>query len=339
MIDHPDHLYITDNNIVTHNTTIARIIAKYINCQCEKYLNPGNCYSCQFKDIKQHPDVCEVNIANDTGIEEIRELISRSKYMPETNFRVFILDEFQMASKNAKDCLLKVLEEPETKEPVVWILCTTEPEKCPDTLLGRCTMLQVRPIEPKVLANYLKLVAKAEKSPIADDDKSLLELAQLVHGQPRAGLKVLGCAIHYLNGSGGKLDAKIVTQITREVLNTPPEILISKYLLSVYAKKYTTAFKVIREVNNIEYFLKSLIEYHTNVLYSYVNKSLIIDYPPSVRCVRLIEEVKKTYNLSKEFLSNMLVDLASTYSQMRNYTVDATILINAMTCRLINLNK
>lgn len=314
-------------------TTIARIIARYANCQCEKYLNPGNCYSCQYKNIKQHPDLHEINMANDTGVEDIRELISQSKYMPETNFRIFLLDEFQMASKNAKDCLLKALEEPESKEPVLWIICTTEPEKCPDTLLGRCTKLQVRPVPVEILAKYLKIIAKAEKSLIQHEDKSLLEIAQLVHGQPRAGLKVLGSVIHYYNGYG-KINTEIISKITSEILNTASETLVSTYLLSIYAGKYTSAFKSLKATNNIEYFLKALIDYHTNVLYSFVNKSLVTNYFPSMR---LIKEAHKIPNLSKDFLSKILIDLGNTYSQVKNYTVDVTILVNAMTCRLIGL--
>jgi len=318
-------------------TTCARLIARYANCTCENFLD-GNCITCQCEHIGDHPDIVELNAANATGIDNIRELISQAQYMPQTNFRIFILDEAQQISPAGKESLLTEMEEAKNSgEAVLWIICTTEPQKFKDTFLGRCTKLQIKPVEPMVLAKRLLKVAKLEKSPIALDKKSLINIASLVRGQPRDGLKALGKVIHYLNGDSGnkKVDLELINRVVRDIVGAPSEVLLSKYLLSIYSGALDKAFTYLNSAENTEYFLKSLIEYHMNVLYSQINETLVVQYPPFVRLNAVVK--KKNFNVSTTVMSNILVDMTKTYSDVKNYAVDAKLLANAMTCRIVGL--
>jgi DNA polymerase III subunit gamma/tau len=312
-------------------TSIARIIARYINCTGDKLLC-GECSTCKLDKIEDHPDIHELNMANATGVDNARELINQSLYLPESNFRVYILDEFHMSTPAARECFLKPLEEP--PEHVVWILCTTEPEKFKDTILGRCLKFQTNPLEYKDLAKLLYKVAVAEKSIIAEDKKSLIEISKLVRGQPRDGLKALEKVIYYVKGKG-KIDLSILPEIIKEVVDLPPSVLVSKYLLSVYMGKYATALTILKNIQNVEYFLKSLIDFHTNMLYASVKKNLVGSFPAYSR---LIEEMQKlNIKISSNIMANILTDMVSTHSHIKSYTMDAGELLLAMTCRIINI--
>lgn len=311
-------------------SSTARMIARYLNCTGKK-LRCGECFTCKVDKIESHPDVHELNMANMTGVDNIRELVGQAQYLPQTNFRIYILDEAQQITNAGKECLLKPLEEP--PEHVVWILCTTEPEKFKDTVRGRCLKLQMKAVEPKDLARLLYRVAKAEQSPIADDKRSIMELAKLVRGQPRDGLKALEKVMLYVKGKGS-VDLGILPQIIKEVVDLPPDVAISKYLLSIYSGKFATALTVTATLTNAEYFLRNAIDFQRNMLYASVKPELMVEYPAYVRLVNELKQRK--LNLPTTVHAAMLQNMVMALSQIKGYTVDATILLDALTCTLID---
>jgi len=318
-------------------TTIGRLIARYINCTGDEFLC-GKCMTCT-TPLENHPDICELNAAFATGIDDVRGLREFAQYMPETNFKVFIIDEAQQISGAGKSCLLKDLEEAsQGNDSVVWIVCTTEPEKFDSAFLGRCLKLPVKPVSIQDLAKLLYKVAVLEKSPIAQDKKSLIEIAKLVRGQPRDGLKTLGKVMHYLAGADTKetpITADALMQIVKEVVDTPPDVLISKYLLSVYLGKYTSAFASLQETQNAEYFLRSLIDFHTNVLYHQVKSTLMGQYLPYARLVEAVAQNKA--ELPTGVMSTMLTTMVQTLSEVKRYLIPANTLMISMTCTLVTL--
>ena len=311
-------------------TSTARLIAQYLNCTGDSLLC-GKCFTCKSK-IEDHFDYHELNMANATGVDSARELINQAQYLPQTNFRVFTLDEFHMATVQARECFLKPLEEP--PEHVVWILCTTEPERFKDTVRGRCLKLQMKAVEPKDLARLLYRVAKAEQSPIAEDKKSIMEIAKLVRGQPRDGLKALEKVILYVRGKGA-IDLNILPQVVREVVDLPPDVAISKYLLSVYSGKFATALTVTASLTNAEYFLRNVIDFQRNMLYASVKPELMIDYPAYGRLVNEIKQ--RNIKLPSTVYATMLQSMVTSFSQMKGYTVDANVLLDALTCNLVDI--
>ena len=325
-----------DRTIMLHGpsgsgkTTLARLIARYVNCTGD--VRPcGKCLACTIPEIEDHPDVHELNMAHATGVDKVRELIGHAEYLPGTNFRIFILDEAHQMSSAATQCILKPLEKP--PEHAIWILCTTEIQKFKDTILGRCTKLQIQPIKPIDLAKRLQKVAKLEKSPIWKDKKSLMKIASLVQGQPREGLKALGTVMHYLAGSG-KVDTDMLSQLVQSVTGMPPDVLISKFLLSVYLGRFASAMTSLKESQNQEYFLKEAIRFHINVFRSQVKESLVDGYPPFLR---LIEAVRKNnIKLPNSTMSNILRIMVSTYSEVKKYSIDVSFLLLAMTGDIVN---
>lgn len=312
-------------------TTIARLIARYINCVGDDFLC-GKCITCSTENLNDHPDIIEINAANLTGVDNVRSLVSKAMFIPQTNFNVFILDEAQLLSKSAKECLLKPMEE---AEKTIWIICTTEPEKFSNTFTGRCTSLKVNKIKPKILAKYLYNVAVREKSKITIFNDIFMKIAYLVDGQPRNGLKMLSKAIHYVNssddGSGKEFNKEILSSIVKDVLNVSDNITAIKYLLSIYNKSLKNSFIVYRDIARLDYFLQLVIEYHTSMIYyiagikeyKYLLDNFIISY----------NKLKNKPDMSK--MSKILDCLTDHLFKMKTYTINEKIVMDNLTTKLL----
>ncbi|HEX4124766.1 MAG TPA: DNA polymerase III subunit gamma/tau [Tepidisphaeraceae bacterium] len=172
-------------------TSMARILAKALNCQSTP--GPidtpcGKCDSCQAIARGEDIDVIEIDAASNTGVDNVRDVISNAAYRPvRGRFKIFIIDEVHMLSKAAFNALLKTLEEP--PEHVKFILATTEPEKLPATILSRCQRYDFRNISAREVAGHLKDICKHEK--IAADDDALLLVAKAGCGSMRDSLSLL----------------------------------------------------------------------------------------------------------------------------------------------------
>lgn len=194
-------------------TTTAWIIARTLLCtNLTKDFTPcGECTSCRYEDL--HPDVLEMNMAKERGIDEARAMIASSNNMPTLGrYRIFILDEVHAWTPQAESAFLKPLEKPPAK--TVWILCTTDPQKLKATILGRAKKLPVRPIEPKDMAARLLYVAQQEGVDLAkrDDHEKILRLiCDMSNGQMRDAIELLSGVIYAIR-SGDKLDTKEIIQ-------------------------------------------------------------------------------------------------------------------------------
>ena len=154
-------------------TTTARLIAKALNCQKNddpKITCSGEkfCPTCQEIINSNHIDILEMDAASKTGIDDVRELIENSKYSPTSaKFKIFIIDEVHMLSKQAFNGLLKTLEEP--PEHVIFILATTEPERVLETIKSRTTHIAFKRIGNDEIISTLNEIGKNEKIKINDD--------------------------------------------------------------------------------------------------------------------------------------------------------------------------
>ena len=178
-------------------TTTARLIAKALNC--EKNNNPKTkcdantfCITCQEIVNSNHIDILEMDAASKTGIDDIRELIENSKYSPTSaNFKIFIIDEVHMLSKQAFNGLLKTLEEPPSR--LKFILATTEARKIPVTILSRCQRFDLKRVSIEVLFNHLKEISLKENGKISDDAIKLI--AKTSEGSVRDSVSLLDRAL------------------------------------------------------------------------------------------------------------------------------------------------
>ena len=174
-------------------TTTARLIAKALNCtknfSAGEKCNPTeNCHHCKEIADSKHMDVLEMDAASKTGIDDIRELIENSKYSPTSaEFKIFIIDEVHMLSKQAFNGLLKTLEEPPPR--LKFILATTEVRKIPVTILSRCQRFDLKRVSISQISEHIKNIAKKEKGNISEDAIKLL--ARASEGSVRDSISLL----------------------------------------------------------------------------------------------------------------------------------------------------
>ncbi|MCK5384606.1 MAG: DNA polymerase III subunit gamma/tau, partial [Alphaproteobacteria bacterium] len=179
-------------------TTTARIIAKALN-----YKGPegkggptsedtSDCSLCQAISEDRHPDVIEMDAASRTGVDDIREILDGVRYAPtEARYKIYVIDEVHMLSKNAFNALLKTLEEP--PEHVKFIFATTEIRKVPITVLSRCQRFDLRRIDTDLLARHFKSICDQEGYKI--EDEALTMIARAADGSVRDGLSLLDQAM------------------------------------------------------------------------------------------------------------------------------------------------
>jgi len=194
------HAFIMTGIRGTGKTTTARIIAKGLNCTRDDKptIEPcGECEACVAISEGRHVDVLEMDAASRTGVGDIREIIDSVQYRAASaRFKVYIIDEVHMLSTSAFNALLKTLEEP--PEHVKFIFATTEIRKVPVTVLSRCQRFDLRRIEPEVMGEFLRGIAKKEAADIAEDALALIIRAS--EGSARDALSLLDQAIAHSAG-------------------------------------------------------------------------------------------------------------------------------------------
>ncbi len=202
------HAYLFTGTRGTGKTTLARILAKALNCETGITPRPcGKCAACKEIDAGRFVDLLEVDAATNTKVDEMRELLDTAQYMPVAGrFKVYIIDEVHMLSKHAFNSMLKTLEEP--PEHVKFILATTDPQRLPVTVLSRCLQFNLKPQSPPVVAAHLKRVLEAEQVPF--EEHALLQLGKAAAGSLRDGLSLLDQAIAH---GGGSVKSLMVAQM------------------------------------------------------------------------------------------------------------------------------
>jgi DNA polymerase-3 subunit gamma/tau len=204
------HAYLFCGTRGTGKTSTARILAKCLNC--EKSDGPttepcGKCGSCQGIARGDDIDCIEIDAASNTGVDNVREIIDNASYRPaRARFKVYIIDEVHMLSKQAFNALLKILEEP--PEHVKFILATTEPEKVLPTILSRCQRYDFRNIPTREIADHLKEITKKEK--IKADEDALFLVAKAGAGSMRDSLSLLD---RLLSVGEKELTAEMIEQL------------------------------------------------------------------------------------------------------------------------------
>ncbi|MFC5437621.1 DNA polymerase III subunit gamma/tau [Rhodanobacter umsongensis] len=196
------HAYLFTGTRGVGKTTIARIFAKSLNCERGQSADPcGECSVCTAVDEGRFVDLLEIDAASNTGVDDVREVIENAQYAPSRGrFKVYLVDEVHMLSKNAFNALLKTLEEPPPH--VKFLLATTDPQKLPVTVLSRCLKFNLKRLLPDQISGQMRHILAAEN--IAYEDGAIGELARAADGSLRDGLSLLDQAIAY---GGGALHA------------------------------------------------------------------------------------------------------------------------------------
>ena len=189
--DRVAHAYLFTGTRGVGKTTMARILAKALNCLAVESPTTGpccKCDSCVAINIGEDIDVIEIDGASNTGVDNIRELRQNAIYRPaRARYKIYIIDEVHMLSVGAFNALLKILEEPPGH--IKFIFATTEPNKVLATIQSRCQRFDFAGISPALIAEQLKRILKKEK--IKSEDDLILGLARLANGSMRDGLSLL----------------------------------------------------------------------------------------------------------------------------------------------------
>ena len=203
------HAYLFTGTRGVGKTTLARILAKALNCETNGITaHPcGKCRACVEIDAGRFVDLLEVDAATNTKVDEMRELLETAQYMPVAGrFKVYIIDEVHMLSKSAFNSMLKTLEEP--PEHVKFILATTDPQRVPVTVLSRCLQFNLKPLSPAMIAGHLKHVLEAEQ--VGFEEAALQLIGKAAAGSVRDSLSLLDQAIAH---GGGKVTAAQVADM------------------------------------------------------------------------------------------------------------------------------
>ncbi|HGH6437049.1 TPA: DNA polymerase III subunit gamma/tau [Neisseria meningitidis] len=200
------HAYLLTGTRGVGKTTIARILAKSLNCENAQHGEPcGVCESCTQIDAGRYVDLLEIDAASNTGIDNIREVLENVQYAPTAGkYKVYIIDEVHMLSKSAFNAMLKTLEEP--PEHVKFILATTDPHKVPVTVLSRCLQFVLRNMTAQQVADHLAHVLDSEK--IAYEPAALQLLGRAAAGSMRDALSLLDQAIALGSGKVAENDVR-----------------------------------------------------------------------------------------------------------------------------------
>ncbi|WP_294034927.1 DNA polymerase III subunit gamma/tau [uncultured Moraxella sp.] len=209
------HAYLFTGTRGVGKTTIARILAKCLNCETGITSTPcGVCDTCQSIDAGRFLDLIEIDAASRTKVEDTRELLENVPYAPvQGRYKVYLIDEVHMLSTHSFNALLKTLEEP--PEHVKFIFATTDPQKLPITIISRCLQFVLRPMPQALLAEHLAKVLQLEN--IQYSESALWQLSSAAKGSVRDALSLTDQAIAF---GGGAIQADTVNEMLGLVNST-----------------------------------------------------------------------------------------------------------------------
>ncbi|HWW19672.1 MAG TPA: DNA polymerase III subunit gamma/tau [Steroidobacteraceae bacterium] len=187
-------------------TTVARILAKCLNCECGVSANPcGQCASCREIDAGRSVDVIEVDAASRTRVDDTRELLDNVQYAPtRSRYKIYLIDEVHMLSTHSFNALLKTFEEPPPH--VKFLLATTDSQKLPVTVLSRCLQFNLKRLSVALISSRLTEILKAEQLPF--EPAAVQLLAQAGDGSLRDALSLLDQLLAFGNGKALEVDAR-----------------------------------------------------------------------------------------------------------------------------------
>jgi len=273
------HAYLFTGSRGVGKTSTARILAKTLNCLEPQGLNPCNsCQNCVEITNSRSLDVMEIDGASNRGIDQVRDLRENVKYPPSNSkYRIFIIDEVHMLTREAFNALLKTLEEPPPQ--VVFIFATTEPLKVPPTIISRCQRFDFHRIPVQQIVEQLRKIVKAEKLSISDEILTLL--AKKSDGAMRDSESLLEQVISFSSENVtlsliqkllGLTDYEYYFNIGKLILNHDLNALIN------------VAEEVFNNGLNIGEFLIGLSEHFRNLLVTAISKSATeLDLPDSLK--------------------------------------------------------
>jgi len=281
------HAYLFSGPRGVGKTTVARLLAKALNCEkaAEKQFEPCNqCVSCKEIILDKSLDVIEIDAASNRGIDEIRDLREKIKFAPSKGkFKVFIIDEVHMLTKEAFNALLKTLEEP--PKHAIFVMATTELHKIPATILSRVQSFDFKRASVQGITKYLGIIAQAEKINI--DASALALIASAGDGSYRDATSILDQV-----ASVGGQQVKLAD--VQETLGLAEEKTLTDFIGYLIANDREKALKLIDQLFQDGY---DLLEFNHNII-EYLRKIILSQANPLfLASAELTEEQKENIQL------------------------------------------
>lgn len=282
------HAYLFSGPRGTGKTSIAKILAKAVNCEKSPTDNPcGVCPTCVAIQEGSISDVVEIDAASNNGVNEIRELRDKVKYLPSLGkYKVYIIDEVHMLTSQAFNALLKTLEEPPAH--VIFILATTEPNKVPLTILSRCQRFDFRGISKKDIIRKLDEIRTHENILITNE--AISEISRLAEGGLRDAISLFDQAVAF---SDGEITLEDVYKVSGSVSKDN----LLHLLTDILEKKASEALKLLNEIiedgKEIPKVVSDLVMLLRDIL---VEKNVVFD---TERATLYLEDFSKKFSNDK----------------------------------------
>ncbi|MDE3283201.1 DNA polymerase III subunit gamma/tau [Lacticaseibacillus casei] len=319
------HAYLFTGPRGTGKTSVAKILAKALNCLNLKDGEPDNtCEICQAINDGSLTDVIEIDAASNNGVDEIRDIRDKAKYAPtRARVKVYIIDEVHMLSSGAFNALLKTLEEPPAH--VVFILATTEPHKIPATIISRTQRFDFRRITPEDIVKRMRFILDDKK--ITYDDAALKVIAKAAEGGMRDALSILDQVLSFG-------DNHVTTEDALDVTGGVTTAVLGKYLAAVLAKDHAQALKMIEDLlaagKDAGRLIEDLIEYLRDLLVNQQAPSLLGDLEKSL----LDDQFKILSENFKPAQIYHMIDVLNNTQQQLRMTNHPEIYLEVATVRL-----
>ncbi len=314
----PAHAYLFSGTRGVGKTTIARLIAKALNCQRRsKYLGtakkppradflyePCNkCDNCQAVEKNAAVDIIELDAASHRGIDEAKSLIESVKYPPvEFPYKIFIIDEVHMLTREAFNALLKTIEEPPAY--VVFILATTEPDKVPQTIISRCQYFEFKRLTPAQIRKKVDLILKKEG--IQMDSRSLDFIAQSGQGSLRDTESIIEQII-------SQSHKKISWEDLENLLGIINPELLQNFLRALIGQQPKKAINLVNDIfkrgKDMSQFSRQIVDMVRKIILGKIDKELLGVHNLSAN------EIKNILDLGQNLSENQLLKWVDIFSR------------------------
>lgn len=307
------HAYLFAGPRGTGKTSMARLLAKAVNCLKREDFEPCNdCLACKEIAEGNSMDLIEIDAASHRGIDDIRELREGIRFNPSSlKYKVFIIDECHQLSKAAANALLKTLEEP--PEHAIFVLATTEPQKLIPTILSRCQRFNFRPLRVSEIAGKLERIVEEEG--IEAEESALYTLARTARGSVRDAESMLDQVVTFAGQ-----DKLIETSEVKDVLGLIGTEAVAEFSKMLFEKKQKEAIRFLYERQeeglDVEEFTESLVNYLRQALILSMGggRKLVLSALTEKEAEELEKEVE---NMGQELISDILEEVLEASNKMK----------------------